>query len=386
LNKTTSLRKEIKYVGFYDQKELSNKRVASIAAINKMDYVCDALIRAGFSVNIVSPSWFDNEISVLCYCPKTTWQLNKHKRLTLCPSIGTKTKYGQSVKIVLSLAWLFLWLVIHTKRNEKVLSYHSPWLSVPLRWAKRLKGFELILEVEEIYSKVWRIRSIMQKWETKVISRADSYIAVSEVLAEILGDKTKIILYGSYLLFDVSEKSHDHSSINIIYAGSIDHTKGGAYNAVKCAEYLPAEYVIHICGYGSSSEVKELERKIEAINAKLCRKACVFHGTKIGRELDILMKECLIAVNPQYEGENMNTAFPSKIMTYLSHNLYVISTRIRSVQRSRISSLVRFSESDNPESLAKSILEVKANAARDHRKVIMDLDREFVSDIAAMLG
>ena len=46
----------------------------------------------------------------------------------------------------------------------------------------------------------------------------------------------------------------------MIYAGSIDFTKGGAYQAVQCANYLPNNYTIHICGPGSD-EAKEKSAK-----------------------------------------------------------------------------------------------------------------------------
>ncbi len=376
---------EIKYIGFYDLPESKEKRASTLAAINKMDYICDALNRSGYDVLFVSPSWFDDSAPDAKYQHQTLLKLGERKRLVFCPSIGTNRKWTRSLKIVLSLSWLFLWLIFHVRRNEKILVYHAPWLSLPIRWAKRVKGFQVILEVEEIYGEVWSIKNILQKWEKKLLACADSYIAVSDILAEILGSKTKIIIYGSYAVSEPYVEKVNHFTINVVYAGSIDYTKGGAFNAVQCTSYLPVEYVMHICGPGGKREIKELEHQISNVNARLGREACIYHGLISDKELSTLLHTCQIAINPQFDGENMATLFPSKILKYLSHNLRVVSTRIRSIEKSKVSPFLTFSENDTPEANAYAIRSVDLAKKFDCRLIIRQLDEQFVKEIKDLM-
>ncbi len=58
------MNKEILYIGFYTPNNMNKPRIANIAAIRKMDYVADALQRAGFIVHLLSPSWLTNSFSI----------------------------------------------------------------------------------------------------------------------------------------------------------------------------------------------------------------------------------------------------------------------------------------------------------------------------------
>jgi len=379
------MEKEIKYIGFYDTPNSEYKRVCSVPAVNKMDYICDAINRAGYKVHIISPSWFTNVVNSLKYKGTTTVQLNENKKVTFAPSFGTSIKGLSYVKIMLSLSWLFFWLVFNVKRNEKILVYHAQWFSLPIRWAKQIKKFHLILEVEEIYGEVWQTKNTLKKWEQKLIKNADSFLAVSDVLAKILGDKVQIVIYGNYALPQYKENPVKYIGVNIVYAGSIDHTKGGAYNTVKCAGLLPENYTVHICGFGDANEVWKLKEMILQVNEKLSRKAVIFHGAIPDEFFSDFLHSCQIAINPQKDGENMTTLFPSKIIKYLSHNLRVVSTRIESIGKSSIAPLITFSENDSPESIVRAILQLDLNKDYNSRNFIKKLDKKFVDQIKELL-
>lgn len=55
------------------------------------------------------------------------------------------------MRIIWSWTWLFFYLVFNVKRGEKIIAYHSLMIDFPLYCAKRIKGFKLILEIEEEY-------------------------------------------------------------------------------------------------------------------------------------------------------------------------------------------------------------------------------------------
>ena len=259
------MRESIKYVGFYDLPVAPVKRVSTPAATSKMDYIGDALNEAGFDVHIISPSW-PGEISnsVKCYKQKTL-SVHPEKRITFCPTFASSNKFIRNLTILFSLAWLFFWLVIHAKRREKILLYHVPWLSIPVRWAKKIKGFKLILEVEEIYGDVSVIHPYFHELENKLIKSADAYLFSTDLLADKIGkDKPYVVVYGAYKTYPQLATPPDDGKIHLLYAGIIDTHKAGAFNAVEAARYLPQNYVLHIIGFGATELLKT---KIEEVNA-----------------------------------------------------------------------------------------------------------------------
>lgn len=378
-------KKEIKYIGFYDLPGAKYKRVSTLAAINKMDYICDAINRAGFNVHLVSPSWYDDNACEAKYQRQTTIELSEQKQVTFCPSFGTKNRWFRNLKIIFTLIWLFFWLIMHVRRDEKILVYHVQWLSLPIRWAKSIKGFKLILEVEEIYGQVWKNKDLFQKWEKKLIEIADFYIAVSDVLAEILGVKVKAIIYGNYTVYETDPSTVKSDAVNVVYAGSIDHIRGGAYNAVKCVRFLPKNFRVHICGYGTTDAAFKLEQEILLINNDLSREACIFHGVIPDDKFSIFLHSCQIAINPQKEGENMTTLFPSKIIKYLAHNLRVVSTRIKSIDKSPFASFITFSETEAPESIALAIRKAHCSENFNSISLIKKLDAKVVEEMETLL-
>ena len=220
----------------------------------------------------------------------------------------------------------------------------------------------------------------------KLFEKADSFIAVSDVLAKILGDRVEIIIYGNYTLPIVHANSDKFNGVNIVYAGSIDHTKGGAFNAVKCASLLPNNYTVHICGFGSLDDVSLLKEIVSATNDKLSREAVIFHGSIPDKFFSKFLQSCHIAINPQKGGENMTTLFPSKIIKYLSHNLRVVSTRIESIDKSSIAPLVNFSKDDSPESIVNEIIQLNTKKEYNSKKEIFKLDKKFVKEIKYVLS
>src|SRR5690606_14341456 len=175
------MKKEVKYIGFYDVPDSQVKRVSNLAATNKMDYICDAIIEAGFNVHLISPSWTSANGSFK-WLAKETRTLKEGKKITFCPSFVTRNKFTRNIKIIFSLVWLFFWLLKNVKRDEKILMYHVQWRSLAVRWAKKIKKFHLILEVEEIYGDVYAIHPYFYKMEIDLIQSAVEYLFSTDLL------------------------------------------------------------------------------------------------------------------------------------------------------------------------------------------------------------
>lgn len=380
-------KKEIKYIGFYDRPDSLYKRASALSATNKMDYICDAMQRAGYDVHLISPSWFTDKNAG--WTKQATFQLGAHKKLTLCPSFGTSNRWTQYIKIIFSLIWLLFFLLAHTRDGETILIYNATWLSLPVRIAKLIKRFRFILEIEEINSDVWDMKEFFRRQEQKLITSTDSYIVASDILAEKLPHENIIILYGAYSdnsdTFSQKPAKFNNKFINLVFAGEIENTRCGAYTAVQCTKLLSKEYLVHILGYGNEVDIKRLNSEIAEVNMYLGRQACIYHGTLIGSQFSDFLHNCDIAINSQKEGSYMETAFPSKILSYLSHDLRVVSTRINSIQKSKLSSLIHFSANDSPEAIAQTIRSIDLAETFDSRLIIGRLDEEFLVNIKTLL-
>lgn len=381
-------RKSIKYVGFYDFPNSKSNRVCNLAATNKMDYIASAINRAGYDVEIVSPSWMGDKSSVN-FEKQNTVIANEGISVTFCPSWKTRNKLSRNIKIIVSLIWLFLYLLVKVKRSEKILAYHVQWISLPIRAAKFIKGFELILEVEEIYGEVWAESKKLHSLEKKLINCADSYIFVSDILKERINKnkvKENTVLYGSYYNLPINKKDRNKSErIKLVYAGSIDSTKGGAFKAIEAMRFLPGNYELHILGHGAAKQIEKLQHLIGKVNDEKEQTTCIYAGTLHGVEYSNFLSQCDIALNPQNQGEYMATAFPSKVISYLSHNLHVVSTELKSIACSSIGEQVYFSMDDNPKSIAEAIMRVNINSDYDSITLIKKLDVQFVKDIKKLL-
>lgn len=371
--------KKIKYISFYNQLDSKINRVSALSAINKINYVLKALNEINYTVNVISPSWLTRENSSFIVFQKKSNQ-GKNKFI-YTPSILPYNKLFNYLSIIFSWTWLLFYLIKNCKRNEKVVIYHSVWLIIPVMIAQKLLNLKIILEIEEIYSDVWRenkFYKILKPLEYKFISQCSSYILVSEMLRKKLNINTNYItLLGAY---DIKENISNYSKegvIEVVYAGGIEKTRMGAFNAVKLIKYLPKNFRLNILGYGSEKDIKELLELINLENQHLTNKI-IFHGKKTGKDFDQIMKKFHVGLNPQNIGDYMDSAFPSKILMYLSYNLNIISSNVNSIKQSDIASEVFFYDDFND--VKDFNYELKKNL------IIKDLHKKFLTKLNSILN
>src|SRR5699024_7061448 len=99
----------------------------------------------------------------------------------------------------------------------------------------------------------------MKGAELQLIDSANYYIFVSDMLKEKLNKQSSesIVLYGSYCSNKLKKNTEEnHSSVKIVYAGSVERLKGGAFNAVSTMKYLPTKYILYVLGHGSENNIK----------------------------------------------------------------------------------------------------------------------------------
>lgn len=354
--------------------------MSSPAADNKMDYICTALNRNCLDVDIISPSWTTTEAG---FFRGGKIPLNGHINALLFSTFGSKIKMLKRLKYVWAYFRLFIFLIFHVERNETVLVYHSQYLSWPVRTAKKIRRFRMILEVEEIYADVPGTKKRLDKAETKLIDCADAYLFSTELLRErVSRSAANTVLYGSYIIPSQHAEHKADGKIHLLYAGIIDSHKLGAFRAVEATKYLTGLYILHIIGFG---ETEKLCVRIDLLNkTNACK--IVFDGLKTGDEYIAYCQNCDIGLSTQsMVGKYQNTSFPSKILSYLSMGLHVVSCEAECVRKSAIGNLVSYYKEDSPESIANTIMAVDLSQPYDSRNVIRELDLQFVEDIKKLL-
>ena len=369
--------KEIKYIGFYDiLRDGRQYRVYSLAAAKKMDYICQEINSMGYKVRIISPSHViakGNKKIV-----KQSCSIDKDCLLELPPSCEAKNKFQRVVRVLQARVWLFIYLLKNTERNEKVLVYHNYNLSLPVVLAQKIKKFDIVLEIEEIYSKVWKL-SLLQKWKEKRLLKYanNNCLVVSEVLAEELGISEPAISYGSYTICDKPHIKVKDSIIRLVLTGSVDKERGNGFLAVEAMRYLPKDYKLFLSGSVAAKDRDEFIKLIKSVNEELGREACVYLGLLDDDAYENLLLRSDIALNPQKDGEFGKYVFPSKILTYLSHGLPVVSTRGESIVKSKLSDVITFSDGYDGKSIAEAIRRVQIQSSKYYLDSLEMLQNDF---------
>ena len=375
--------KELYYVGYYS-KDLGQRNFV-LSATNKMDYIITCLNRLGYRVNIVSPSQgIKGDFKILL---GNTTKLNDNVMLKQSFSWTSRSKILEIVKLYWSKIWLFFELTFKIPSNSTVIVYHSnPFVGLieKVSWFKKLN---FILECEEIYNEVQKNRFVSLKREERFVQKFKKYIFPTENLTDRFVKNTgkkAVVVYGSYNLPCLCEEKFADEKIHLVYSGTLEESKGGAITAVSIAEYLDEKYVIHILGFGTDKEKEDLIRKINETNDK-SRCKTVFEGLLVGKEYTDFLQKCNIGLSTQTsKGEYANSSFPSKVLTYLSCGLDVVTVRISVLSKAKISKLLHFYDDANPESIAQLIRSIQFSETNNDN-ALRNLDEEFVSELDKLI-
>lgn len=379
----------MKYISYYDvDSNKSDNRHFVLSARNKMDYI----------LNVISEK---NEIEIISASGVNGKKTAKGKKirisdrisLILFTSIGRKNKWLSLLSNIYLKSQLFLYLLFNTVKDEKIIVYHSLGYCSLVRWIKKIKKFNLILEMEELYGDVTGKRKDKKK-ELKLARYADAFIFPTQMLNETVNPLCKpyVIIHGTYQIEPdrycnvFKEKSEDISkTVHCVYAGTLDPRKG-AIAAVKAAEYLPSNYHIHIIGFGNETEINYLRKVIDSVMANNRAKVS-YDGLLSGEEYINFLQSCDIGLSPQDPTASFNaTSFPSKILSYLSNGLSVVSIRIPAIEQSAIGKELYYFDVQTPQEIASAIMSVNLNAKYNGREIINHLNNDFKKEIFRLLG
>lgn len=370
--------KKILYLCYY-----SKKNNTSPAAQNKVDYIIDTLVKTGYETEIVSAE-IDSDVKA------------KGERKEIRKGVTLKTfdclSNGNVIKRLRRRAFLQRQLKKYLKENltenDKIVIYHSLGYYKLYKWIKKVTKAKILLETEEIYSDVGKTRFVTREKEINSFKFADGYIFPTELLDKIVNvdKKPSVIIHGTYRAEKECGKPFGDGLIHIVYAGTFDPRKGGVQAAAAAAEFLPCGYHVHILGFGTENDKKLLLKTIKDVSEKTECKV-TFDGLKSGSDYVEFIQSCDIGLSTQNPDAAFNgTSFPSKILSYLSNGLKVVSIKIPAVEESAVGKDIAYYEKQTPEEIAAAIKSVKTNDDYDSRKLIKQLDEKFSEEIGNVLG
>jgi len=289
------------------------------------------------------------------------------------------------LQYILANMRLFLVLLFKAKKGENVLFYHAIERIQPILLAKKLKKFRLVLEVEEIYNDSLSITAKNAADELKCFACADSYIFPTALLNEKINPTGKpfAVIHGTYEVEPVVA-TPDNDHIHIAYAGTLSPLKGCA-EAIDAAEFLNEKYHLHILGYGTPDQIEETKSHIEKIKEKTTCKI-TFEGLLSGKEYIAFLQGCHIGLSPQNpDAKFTDTSFPSKILSYMSNGLQVVSIEIPAIKTSDVGEYIHYFNEQTPQNIAQAIKSVDLKNVVDTREIISTLNKKFKEKIKEIL-
>lgn len=368
------------YVGFYDSGQNSDQaRIFHLPATNKMDYICNAINATGRDVLIVSPSRTSNNHT---YHGRVT-ALRTGVSLKLFPTFPWGNRVQRAASVVASHAFLFLFLLLNARRNEIIVVYHSLLLMRSVRYAKIIRGFRVLLEVEEIYQHAVPVGSTTAEREHATFRNADGFILSTELLnaAINMNGRPSTVVYGTYQVEPDRRLRFSDDQIHVVYAGIIDSLKNGAAVAASAAAHLDERYHVHIAGFGDERDIKRLQDQIAELSS-VTKCGLSYDGLYTGNEFIDFLQKCDIGLSTQLPDAALNdTSFPSKLLSYMANGLAVVSVRIRGVEESKVARNITFYDGQDPQLVADAILSVRLPKCRDSRSLIEHLNSEFVDEL-----
>ena len=383
------MNKVIYYIGFYspyNQELVIENRTFSSAAVNLMNFVSNQL-SIYCSVHILSPAW---SLHSKGFFSGKKISITKNVFLHLTPSFGSVYKIGKLFSKAFAELWLLGKIILMVKKNDKLIAYHSIANSLTILLARKIIGFTLVLQLNEIYQDVENLGRFNNYIENKIISRADSFILSTKQLSNRIAtyNKEYVVCEGVLSMNQLNKQKYNDGKVHLVYAGLIDKIKFCAFNSINIAPFLSSEYIIHIAGFGTEDDLEDLFQQIENSNLLFPCKI-VYEGFLQGEDLNNLLQQCHIGLVAQSQDQAFtNSSFPSKIYTYLTNNLEVVCLQNSLIGASPVADLLYTYDDNNPKSIAELIkkFDISVNRFTLYKQRLDEINASFINRLNLLLA
>lgn len=375
----------IYYVGAYRTKNIEEREPQGSAAEDaKIAYIISVIKSLGKEVRVVS---------VLAslkrgFHRRKVCKVDELETQVFLEAYDETRRGLSKIGVLQRLTALFFYLLFNAKHTDIVLVYNTQLYSVPVRLAKWFRRFKMVLEVEEIFYMDERNSADVKRkpLEEALIHAADAYVTASALLAQrVARNKPHAVVYGGYTIPPKYAEQLDDNRVHVVYAGGIDSLRR-VDRAVRAFALLPEQYCFHILGFGTDEDIEKLNQDINDINAETGIEKVEYVGCLSGKEYDEYLQKCHIGLNMQSIGASIETvAFPSKISSYMSRGLNVVSGSLESIIHSPLAKGITFYEDNSEQSIAKAILSCRRNSREEQIRLIEMAEKEFVEELREIL-
>lgn len=368
------MKREIIYIGYYDTPRSRYTHFAPPSGSSKMQYVARIMASCGYPVRICSlarplsskPTFFKAE----------DVQDSDGVSVHFFHYLGVNHLLLRKMSTIWQMVCLFFYLLFQVRKRDTIVVYHSLSYASLIYALKRIVGFRLILEVEEIYQDVKLVYGFNSSIENKLLAVADAYIFPTEMLDQKVNrqGKPSVIVYGNYLVSPILSDHLNDGKTHVVYSGTFDERKGGAFSSIRAAEFLDDTYHIHITGKGSASDIEKIRLEIAHVS-QLSSCLVTYDGFIADQDFLPYIQQFNIGLCTQDPDDSLSSScFPSKILMYMSNGLTVLSSKAPAVVNSQIAPELFFYDSQSPVSIAASLQTIPLNM--DKRRVVQALDEQ----------
>ena len=374
---------DIYYIGCYGGDILKHRKVedCNLAGTMKMKYIISLLKKMGYRVIVLSLAT-DHSTG---FHPIEELRIDDQEIHIYIPYIMIQFA-GKSRGQKTGVFFLEKYLTRKLSSNSIVLSYHSLLYGDMLTKLHRNIRFHWFPQIEEIYC---LSRGELQdpgflRKEEKMFAEGDGFLFVNDILPRIYANGKKYaVSYGNYQIYSESPAINKKHT-NLVYTGIIN-TDRGAFLLLDAMKYLPEKYHLNVLGFGTEENIKKFIQKSEELNSFFGDRRITFYGTKTGDEYSKFLIQNHIGISLMDDSETISlNAFPSKIMTYLGHSLYVVSSRTKSISESKVANILYFCE-NKAESVADAILSVPQETNDLAKQKLKELAAVFLDEVREVI-
>ena len=370
----------IYYVAFYNPIQELGRRVANYAGEDKIDYICEKFECMDEPVTILS-----NTKSIKKKYLKRMVYIENKKKIVMFASFPKCNVVLHALDVLYGYIQLAIYLWIHVKKDDVVLVYHSLGYRNVIQKIRKIKKFRYILEVEELFQFVKSANSSFKLREKTVFAEPDSFLFSNSFLNEKINIKNKpfIIINGIYKNQNLNLSVQTRRKKRVVYAGTLDQQKGVDY-VIRAAQFLNENYEMKVIGFGSQQDIERVRKLIEEINEH--SKCDVFYdGVFKGQAYLDYLQGCDVGVCIQDPGDTFNLyEFPSKILSYMSNGLNVVTNRLEQIENSKIYPYLTIADGITPEEVSTAIIKA-CKKEKNAQEILKHLDQEFEVELKKMI-
>lgn len=367
----------VHYFGWYISENDDSVYTGNVPGKLKMRYVARKISEAGKELKIFSLADKRGKGFHKAQKAKTSFGAD----VLYSAGISSGGKVGRLLNGFLKKLQFVFYVLFKVKKDDTILLYHSVSYTKTLAGIKRLIDRKVVIEVEEIYGySATEDRPWVDK-EISYIKAMDSFIVVNAGIPAHIGieDRKYVVSYGVCDLPPRRVEHFDDGKIHVVYAGTIETRKLGAITAVEAAQYLPDDYVTHIIGFGTQKNIEYMQQRIDEINKNSSGIKVQYDGYFTGDELDDFLFRCHIGLSSNVMRPNFaNNSFPSKVITYMCHDLSVVLGYAKAFYDVPIAKNWSFYMEHEPEQIAKAITQTKILPKGHNIELIKELDSNLI--------